>query len=1289
MSELRIFERFSVSQFKLDQLRSNVPTNDPQAVAELQGHRAILQEAGIDDLSSLGVLRLEGYQATRKGILTPATAAKPSGQARVSKAYRLINEGANAEFVGGVQAELKQTIQLPSRLDDIYWAASEIIVEPNTVVVLSAGEKFLTIICEKLTVGENVTFTWDREPKNPRPAIRSDDAQAERKHDPERAPTAFPGTDGGHGKWGEKGGDGWDGADAPKMIFWLMELAGRPMFDLNGEDGQKGGRGERGENGQHGGHGNDSRAFGLDCQAGPGAGGRGGDGGRGGPGGAGGNGGHGGKLVLNAPKEVILQYASSFYVTANGGRAGNGGQGGLPGTSGAGGKLGNVWWPCTKMGRTDGAGGSSEIPEGSSGAPGKDGDKFSDAFSFLPITRDDFNRELTRPAIKKIEPSEASVGSEVSVNGLRFTPTDVVVVADVAAPIRFVNDQKVIFRVPAVGGGPQEVRVRQTDGTPSHPGTLTVKPSLDRIEPAGRIKPGSIVTLIGGGFKAGCRVWVNGVDAPDVQFINSGQLKCRIVRPANLPANPAGEPVKIKVILPDGTAAADEKEVILDTYRILAMGDSIIWGQGLRDEEKIYSLVANHVATRPEYSGQNRIGIYKTLVAHSGAIIGFKDNGDRDNTKFLPIHGEVPTSYPTILEQCESFMDAPDTIDLIILDGGINDVEVSRILNVLKSDAELRQLTKTHCHIHMARLLRQVVAKFPNAKVVVTGYFPIVSDQSDTNFLAAFLGGLGLAAETLVALGLGAAIGVGPGAVAGVTISKVVRDRLVERCKIFAEQSATSLQDAVDEVNATLPAPRIALGHPQYRQSHSALTQASWLYGINADLTPQDEHIRNERLANCEECKRKEPNRDINALSCQRASLGHPNPTGAREYAKAIIRDVFPFSSEFLGYADLHCHPMAHLGFGGNLFAGEPDGAMDEALRWCSEKHGAGGTGLFGEVGSLFMAAFEGKGPGHHVGGYPEFDGWPRYTSLIHQHMYVDWIRRAYEGGLRLICAAAVNNPLLAKEFGGSYTDDVTAINLQIEAIKQFITRHSTWMEVALTPDDAKRIITGNKLAVVLAVEVEALGNWVRESDCSNEQVSMELRRLFGMGVRMITPIHLINNAFGGTEIKGEVFNILNRFMRGEGDYFEVESGLAEGIEFRLGEEGEEDLVKWFKGVGNVISGKGFYQPPAYDQTMPGHINKRGLTDRGKFLVEEMMRLGMLIDVDHMSTKSINDTLTIAERYRYPVVSTHTSFRDLTWRRGDEHKPETRETTDIQKLPCEKNKSRKTLERIRALGGMV
>jgi hypothetical protein len=57
------------------------------------------------------------------------------------------------------------------------------------------------------------------------------------------------------------------------------------------------------------------------------------------------------------------------------------------------------------------------------------------------------------------------------------------------------------------------------------------------------------------------------------------------------------------------------------------------------------------------------------------------------------------------------------------------------------------------------------------------------------------------------------------------------------------------------------------------------------------------------------------------------------------------------------------------------------------------------------------------------------------------------------------------------------------------------------------------------------------------------------------------------------------------------------------------------------------------------------------LTALGEHAVKEMMRHGMMIDIDHMSQKAANRTLDIAEqvpRGRYPLVSGHNGVRGVS-----------------------------------------
>src|SRR5215510_2449522 len=103
--------------------------------------------------------------------------------------------------------------------------------------------------------------------------------------------------------------------------------------------------------------------------------------------------------------------------------------------------------------------------------------------------------------------------------------------------------------------------------------------------------------------------------------------------------------------------------------RMVVLGDSVLWGQGLNPEDKFYSLV--QAALTGNLDPQSSV-----VLAHSGATIGVGVT-----TNVAAIDGEVPTSYPTILQQCESFTDSPESVDLVLMNGGLNDIDFRLILS--------------------------------------------------------------------------------------------------------------------------------------------------------------------------------------------------------------------------------------------------------------------------------------------------------------------------------------------------------------------------------------------------------------------------------------------------------------------------------------------------------------------------------------------------------------------------------------------------------------------------------
>lgn len=412
--------------------------------------------------------------------------------------------------------------------------------------------------------------------------------------------------------------------------------------------------------------------------------------------------------------------------------------------------------------------------------------------------------------------------------------------------------------------------------------------------------------------------------------------------------------------------------------------------------------------------------------------------------------------------------------------------------------------------------------------------------------------------------------------------------------------------------------------------------------------------------------------------------LPPPSPTPTRPWLR--------------GWVDLHTHPMAHLAFGGMLINGAPDvGSLrrggcegdkygrvrtpEEALRESNWIHG--GHGVFDnpcgdhlrkQFVDQLQRANQAKDTPDNAWGYPNFPDWPAWDDIVHQKMYVDWIERAHRLGLlRVMVALAVNNKTLADSVRGPGDNlpntDKESADLQIEEMKRFVGRHSGWMEIAYTAADLRRIVGAGRLAVVLGLELDALGNFYRTA--TPAQVEAELDRLYNVGVRYLIPVAHIDNAFGGTAVYNAAFNLSN--YREFGSYWRLRTATEpDGTTFCYRHEGASIELLLFAAV---KLGTRFPAPPP-PPACP-HKNARGLQRVGEHAIRYMMRRGFLIDIDHMSDLTADRVLDIAESVPdggYPLNSGHTGIRPTG-----------------RVLPAGVGENTRTVEQLRriaALGGM-
>lgn len=306
-------------------------------------------------------------------------------------------------------------------------------------------------------------------------------------------------------------------------------------------------------------------------------------------------------------------------------------------------------------------------------------------------------------------------------------------------------------------------------------------------------------------------------------------------------------------------------------YQIVALGTSVMWCQGLFTEDKIHAQVAKILIEQGKY-GQEEVKAQ--LFAHSGALLGYKDDGTEITFRQNRVDGEVPTLFPTVLQQLEEVEATidPAEVDLVLADGSINDVSLVRILNPAYSRRDLEPAVDVHCYGGVKKFLAQLLVKFPNAKIVFLAYYPMLTENSQQAFFRAFMDAVGVNNE---------------GNPLGKLLSVVednLDDRVIDNCTYFATAANSRFRSVVAELNwERQMTDRLFLAQPDFKPQNAAFASDPWLYGINDDLTAQDP-LAGARASACDEAG---PLRTILPI-CKRASAGHLTPKGARAYAEAI-----------------------------------------------------------------------------------------------------------------------------------------------------------------------------------------------------------------------------------------------------------------------------------------------------------------------------------------------------------------------------------------------------------------
>jgi lysophospholipase L1-like esterase len=328
-------------------------------------------------------------------------------------------------------------------------------------------------------------------------------------------------------------------------------------------------------------------------------------------------------------------------------------------------------------------------------------------------------------------------------------------------------------------------------------------------------------------------------------------------------------------------------------FDFLVVGDSLVWGQGLREEHKFYHLTKEWL--RDEVF-KNAREINLKVKAHSGASINLRpfesdalEKAEIGETEFY--HPEVNVSFPSINAQIDVARKEyknPEAVDLIMLTGGITDIRLSVILNPLKDNDELRREIVKHCNEKMFEMLEKAAAGFPNALIVVVGYYPFLSKYTPAsrilnNLLEIYEFPRPLKSAINNPLNR--------------RLLKRYRKKMIERSMIWATDSTREFKKAVERLNAASGKQRAVFIESPIKEENSIAAEKPLVYETGKKGSAQDA-LAEERLKVCEETideLKKLTDLKFRARTCELATIGHPNIEGAKAIADAIKENLKPF----------------------------------------------------------------------------------------------------------------------------------------------------------------------------------------------------------------------------------------------------------------------------------------------------------------------------------------------------------------------------------------------------------
>jgi len=341
--------------------------------------------------------------------------------------------------------------------------------------------------------------------------------------------------------------------------------------------------------------------------------------------------------------------------------------------------------------------------------------------------------------------------------------------------------------------------------------------------------------------------------------------------------------------------------------RIAAVGDSVMWGQGLHQHQKFVYQTLSWLKQKG-YDDANLST--NDFLAHSGAIVGEEwEIGERSELYKAGIHdrplaSEFPRKYPTVLDQLGQLSkNQGDQIDILIMNGFVNDIGAQQVSSdsldgILKSIEDKLTL--------FSRLLEKSREVCPHALILYTGFYPALSSSSK---VSGNINSSIFTASPVIAGFILGPIGILAAAIFRDSFAKQSINDVIEKFWNFHLKLLCTISIEIANYNRENRHPIIFV-HPGFTPENSIYAAEEFIYSGNFQDPYINDDIRGKRAQLCKAIYKQDlievdtidelipiaintnnPN-GINAFTCVQAQMGHPNPKGSRKYSEVIKRTL-------------------------------------------------------------------------------------------------------------------------------------------------------------------------------------------------------------------------------------------------------------------------------------------------------------------------------------------------------------------------------------------------------------